>query len=78
MIITQNCSKALSNPDYPAEKVRVILIAVEAFDWNSPQHLPIRYSEADVTKIKAPLEARIQKLEQQLTQLSSSNKEIRS
>jgi len=63
----------LSDPNYPAEKARVFLIQVEAFDWNCPQHIAIRYSEAEVAEMKAPLEARIQELETQLAQLSSSN-----
>ena len=63
----------LSDPNYQAEKARVILIKIEAFDWNCPQHIPLRYSEAEVAQIKAPLEARIQQLEQQLSQLSSAN-----
>ena len=63
----------LSDPDYQAEKARVILIQVEAFDWNCPQHIPLRYSATEVAQIKAPLEARIQELEQQLAQLSPSN-----
>ena len=65
--------EALSDPDYKAEKARVFLIEVEAFDWNCPQHIPIRYSEAEVAQIKAPLEARIQDLEKQLAQLSLSS-----
>ena len=60
----------LADRDYQAEKARVILIQAEAFDWNCPQHIPIRYSEAEVAQIKAPLEARIQELEQQIAQLS--------
>ena len=63
----------LSDPDYQAEKARVILIQVEAFDWNCPQHIPIRYSEAEVAQIKAPLEERIRELEQKLAQFSPSN-----
>ena len=65
--------EALSDPNYEAEKARVFLIKVEAFDWNCPQHIPIRYSEAEVAQIKAPLEARIQQLEKQLAQLDPSN-----
>ena len=65
--------EALSDPNYEAEKARVFLIKVEAFDWNCPQHIPIRYSEAEVAQIKAPLEARIQQLEKHLAQLAPSN-----
>ena len=63
----------LSDSDYQAEKARVILIQVEAFDWNCPQHIPLRYSATEVAQIKAPLEARIQELEKQIVQLSSSS-----
>ncbi len=63
----------LSDPNYEAERARVFLIKVEAFDWNCPQHIPIRYEDAEVAQIKAPLEARIQELEKQLAQLSSSS-----
>ena len=65
--------EALSDPNYQAEKARVFLIKVEAFDWNCPQHIPIRYSEAEVAKIIEPLQARIQELEKQLAQLEGSN-----
>lgn len=60
--------KALSNPNYQAEKARVFLIKVEAFDWNCPQHIPIRYSETEVAQMIEPLQARIRELEEQLTQ----------
>ena len=63
----------LADPDYEAELGRVFLIKVEAFDWNCPQHIPIRYSEAEVAQMKAPLEARIRELENQLARLSSSS-----
>ncbi len=67
----------LSDSDYEAEKARVFLIEVEAFDWNCPQHIPIRYSEVEVAQIKAPLEARIQELEKQLAQRSSSSSSLK-
>lgn len=63
----------LADPNYQAELGRVFIIKVEAFDWNCPQHIPIRYSEEELAKIKAPLEARIKELEKQVAQLSSSN-----
>jgi predicted pyridoxine 5'-phosphate oxidase superfamily flavin-nucleotide-binding protein len=52
----------LRDPNYPAEIERAILFYVEAWNWNCPQHIPIRYSEAEVTALKA----RIVELEQQL------------
>jgi hypothetical protein len=36
---------------------------VEAFDWNCPQHITPRYTEAEVAEAVAPLRARIAELE---------------
>jgi predicted pyridoxine 5'-phosphate oxidase superfamily flavin-nucleotide-binding protein len=41
---------------------RVILFHIEAWNWNCPQHIPIRYSEQEV----AALQARITQLEELL------------
>jgi uncharacterized protein len=54
-------------PKYPAEVERGIVITVDALDWNCPQHIPVRYSEAEVKEIIASLEAKIKALETQLT-----------
>lgn len=53
-------------PGYSAEIERAILFHVEAVSENCPQHIPIRYSEAEVESMVAPLQARIAELEQQL------------
>lgn len=42
---------------------RYLSIRVEAFDWNCPQHIPRRYSAADVAGMLDPLERRIDTLE---------------
>jgi predicted pyridoxine 5'-phosphate oxidase superfamily flavin-nucleotide-binding protein len=34
-------------PDYKARVERVVVIDVEAFDWNCPQHITQRYTEAE-------------------------------
>lgn len=65
--------EALSDPNYQAEKAQVFLIKVEAFDWNCPQHIPIRYSEAEVAQMTEPFLARIQELEKQVAQLQTSH-----
>lgn len=54
----------LADPSYEAEIGRAFLIRVEALDWNCPQHIPMRYSEADVAAMVAPLQARIRELEE--------------
>ncbi|MBB3394919.1 putative pyridoxine 5'-phosphate oxidase superfamily flavin-nucleotide-binding protein [Rhizobium sp. BK538] len=37
-------AKKLTVPDYPARVERLVLIAVEAFDWNCPQHITPRFT----------------------------------
>jgi predicted pyridoxine 5'-phosphate oxidase superfamily flavin-nucleotide-binding protein len=34
-------------PDYKARIERVVIIDVEAFDWNCPQHITRRYTESE-------------------------------
>lgn len=58
----------LRMPEYPATIERAILFHIEAFSENCPQHIPIRYSEAEVEAMLSPLKARITELEQQLGQ----------
>jgi predicted pyridoxine 5'-phosphate oxidase superfamily flavin-nucleotide-binding protein len=53
----------LAVPDYPAKVERGLLIAVAAFDWNCPQHLTPRFTEAEIAAAVAPLHARIAELE---------------
>lgn len=53
-------------PGYDAEAKRAILIQVEAWGWNCPKYIPIKYSEAQVAEMMAPLQARIRELEAQL------------
>ncbi|MEB3280055.1 MAG: pyridoxamine 5'-phosphate oxidase family protein [Lyngbya sp.] len=63
-----NLIEQLRVPEYEATAERAFLIHVEAWDWNCPQHIPIKYSEAQVAEMLAPLQARIQELEAQLQQ----------
>ncbi len=53
-------------PDYAAKVERAILFHVEAVSDNCPQHIPIRYSEAEVEAMLALLRDRIASLEMQL------------
>ncbi|MCH0541213.1 pyridoxamine 5'-phosphate oxidase family protein [Streptomyces sp. MUM 203J] len=49
--------------DYRAVVERVVLIEVEAFDWNCPQHIEPRYTVAEVEDAIAPLRKRMAELE---------------
>ena len=49
---------------YEAVVERIFMIRVEAFDWNCPQHITPRYTEAQIREALAPVEARLRELEQ--------------
>lgn len=53
----------LETPDYRARIERGLVIAVEGFDWNCPQHITQRYTLEEVSAVTAPLKARIAELE---------------
>ena len=53
-------------PGYRAAVERAIVIDVEAFDWNCPQHITPRYSEAQVMEAVAALRGRVAELEAEL------------
>jgi predicted pyridoxine 5'-phosphate oxidase superfamily flavin-nucleotide-binding protein len=54
---------SLAVPGYRAKVEHGLLIEVEAFDWNCPQHITPRFTEAEVAAAVAPLHARIAELE---------------
>ena len=45
----------------PAE--RALIIQIEAFDWNCPQHITPRYTEGELAKILEPMRSRLAYLE---------------
>lgn len=53
----------LEVPGYRARVERGILIRVEGFDWNCPQHITERFTLDEVMAMAAPLRARIAELE---------------
>lgn len=57
---------ALAMPEYRAQVERGIILQVEAVDWNCPQHITPRFSEAEVKELVAPLIAEIAELKAQL------------
>jgi uncharacterized protein len=61
--------KELRTTDPKAVAERAILIHIEGFDWNCPQHITPRYTEAEAERAIAPLHKRIADLEAQLLKL---------
>ncbi|BBC23278.1 pyridoxamine 5'-phosphate oxidase family protein [Pseudanabaena sp. ABRG5-3] len=54
----------LQDQDYAATVERAIIFEIEGWDWNCPQHIPIRYSQAEVEA----MQARISELEKLLAE----------
>jgi hypothetical protein len=53
----------LTLPDYKAKVERALIIHLTAFDWNCPQHIVPRFSEAELQPALAPFRARLETLE---------------
>ena len=64
--------EALHDPDYPAKVERIVLLRVEAFDWNCPQHITRRFTENQVLAREASLHSHIQELEARLEEAGVS------
>ena len=62
----------LDVPGYRAKIERGLVIAVEAFDWNCPQHIVQRFTLGQVEEAVQPLRARIDELERELAGLRRS------
>lgn len=51
--------ESLQVAGYAVKAERAIVIAVQAFDWNCPQHITPRFTEAEVRDMTAPLIAEL-------------------
>lgn len=58
----------LSDPNYAAKPERAFVLHVEAFDWNCPQHITPRFTEAEIAPRERTLRDRIVELETQIKQ----------
>lgn len=56
----------LQSPPHRARIERIMTVHVEGFDWNCPQHITPRFTEAEVMAAVHPLQARIAELEARL------------
>ena len=64
----------LTDPAYDAKIERAVILRVEAYDWNCPQHITPRYSMEEVRQMVGPLNEHIKKLEEEIKQLKATNK----
>lgn len=58
--------RQLENPTYRARVERAVILKIEAFDWNCPQHIAPRFTEGELEDVLAPLKDRIVELEELL------------
>jgi uncharacterized protein len=56
----------LQDRGYDARVERAMLLRVEAFDWNCPQHITPRYTLEEIEELIEPLRMRIEELEAEL------------
>lgn len=61
----------LALADYEAKPERIMLLRVEAYDWNCPRHITQRFSGAELEDALGPIRAHIGRLE-------AENKRLRS
>lgn len=61
----------LTVPDYKAKIERAMILHVEAFDWNCPQHITPRYTMDEIKQMVAPMNEHIAKLEAEIAELKS-------
>ena len=60
----------LTVPDYKAKIERAMILHVEAFDWNCPQHITPRYTIDEIQQMIAPMNEHIAKLEAEIRKLN--------
>jgi predicted pyridoxine 5'-phosphate oxidase superfamily flavin-nucleotide-binding protein len=68
MAPSDELAQTLVDPIYRARPQRAMLIRVEGFDWNCPQHIPVRIDAEDVQRALDQRDARIAELEARLAQ----------
>jgi uncharacterized protein len=56
-------------PGYRANVERAVLITVEGYDWNCPQHITPRYTEAEIAQATGPLRLQLQQAQHELARL---------
>lgn len=54
---------ALAMPDYKANIERAVVLHIEGFNWNCPQHITQRFSEAELDEAFEPVRRHIAQLE---------------
>jgi uncharacterized protein len=56
-------ARELALPGYKARPERAFLLHVSSFDWNCPQHITPRFTEAEIDAALKPMRGRLEQLE---------------
>ena len=60
-------------PDYKAKIERAMILTVEAFDWNCPQHITPRYTMDEIKVMIEPMYEHLRNLEAKIDELEGRN-----
>jgi predicted pyridoxine 5'-phosphate oxidase superfamily flavin-nucleotide-binding protein len=63
LVTDPNLAALLALPNYRGVVERAFVLRLEAFDWNCPQHITPRFTEADIAAASASLTERMTELE---------------
>lgn len=66
----------VTEPGHGAKIERIFRVHLEHFDWNCPQHITPRFTEAEVDAAVAPLRAELARLEQENSALHKRLAEV--
>jgi predicted pyridoxine 5'-phosphate oxidase superfamily flavin-nucleotide-binding protein len=61
----------LQNSEYKASIERAVILTVEAFDWNCPQHIKPRFTEPEIAEWFAPYQQKMSELEDEIKMLKA-------
>jgi predicted pyridoxine 5'-phosphate oxidase superfamily flavin-nucleotide-binding protein len=56
-------AELVADPGYKATAERILKLRLAAFDWNCPQHITPRFTEAEIAAAIQPLRERLARLE---------------
>lgn len=65
----------LTMPGYKAKIERALILHVEAFDWNCPQHITPRFTMDEIRQMNEPLYEKVEKLEVEIRELKENSGE---
>lgn len=62
-------ARLVAEPGYKAKPERILLLRLAAFDWNCPQHITPRFTDAEIAEAVQPLRDRLTALEDENAEL---------